>query len=159
MTQKHNLTPAQAVYIATQMEQRAVSLYERALLVFAQGKMKQVLQELLEDERSHLSGFERLQQMEGTVAPEDALALDSEAGGILFSDGITGAVREGAFDSPISLLHFAADEEERAAQRYHGFAEATFGETRETFLLISWQEQRHLERLKTQISLLEETDA
>lgn len=159
MTQKHNLTPAQAVYIASQMEKRAVSLYERALLVFAQGKMKQVLQELLEDERSHLSGFERLQQMEGTVDPEDALLLDSEAGGILFSGGLMGAVREGAFDTPFSLLRFAADEEERAGRRYLGFAETTQGETRETFLLIARQEQRHLERLNSQISGLVELDA
>ena len=159
MTHKRNLTPAEAVFVAAQMEQRAVSLYKRALLVFAQGKMKQVLQELLEDERSHLSGFERLQQMEGTVDPENALLLDSEAGRILFSGGLTGAVREGAFDSPFSLLRFAADEEESAAQRYLGFAETTQGETRETFLLIARQEQRHLERLKSQISQLEEMDA
>ena len=33
---------------------------------------------------------------------------------MLFTGGLTGAVREGAFDSPLSLLIYAADEEERA---------------------------------------------
>ena len=150
------LSPAQAVYVAMRMEQRAVKLYERALLVFAQGRMKTVLEDLLNEERAHLRGFERLSRLEGEVSGEDALLLDAEAAGLLFTGGLTGATREGAFDSPLSLLRYAADEEERAAERYTGFAEAASGDTRETFLLIARQERRHLERLLGQIFLLTE---
>lgn len=156
MADRLNLSPAQAVYVAARMEKRAVNLYERALLVFAQGRMKTVMEELLRDEQAHLLGFERLQAMEGGVSPEVALLLDGEAGRTLFAGGLTGAVREGAFDSPLSLLRYAADEEERAAQIYTDFADAAHGDTRETFLLIARQERRHLERLLGQIFLLEE---
>ena len=77
------LSPAQAVYVAMRMEQRAVKLYERALLVFAQGRMKTVLEDLLNEERAHLRGFERLSRLEGEVSGEDALLLDAEAAGLL----------------------------------------------------------------------------
>ena len=156
MADRLNLSPAQAVYVAARMEKRAVDMYERALLVFAHGRMKDVMQELLHEEQAHLRGVERLQAMEGDILPEDALLLDGEAGRVLFSGGLTGAVREGAFDSPLSLLRFAAEEEERAAQIYTDFAAASHGETKETFLLIARQERRHLERLLGQIFLLEE---
>ena len=156
MTPPRKLSPAQAVYVAMRMEQRAVQLYERALLVFAQGRMKAVLEDLLREERAHLQGFERLARLEGEVSAQDALLLDGEAAQVLFSGGLTGATREGAFDSPLSLLRYAADEEERAAQRYTAFAQDASGDTRETFLLIARQERRHLERLLGQIYLLTE---
>lgn len=157
MADKLVMGPAQAVYMAASMERRAVRLYERAALVFSQGRLRQVMDDLLMEERSHLQGFERLQRLEGAVSPEDAQLLDQRAAGTLFEGGLTGAVREGAFDSAVSLLRFAADEEERAAATYERFAEGTHGQTRETFLLIARQERRHLERLLGQLYLLEET--
>lgn len=156
MSDTRTLSPAQAVYIASRMEQRAVKLYERALLVFAQGRMREVIEELLHDERAHLDGFLKLQEMEGQVSAEDAMLLDQEAGKLLFSGGLTGAVREGAFDSPLSLLKYAADEEQRAADNYTRYADIAKGDTKETFLIIARQEQRHLERLLGQIYLQEE---
>ena len=156
MVDKLKLTSAQAVYVAARMEQRAVTLYERALMVFAQGDMKQVIEDLLQEERAHLDTFLRLQKLEGEIAPEDALILDGEAENVLFTGGLTGAVREGAFDSPLSLLIYAADEEERAMAFYRAHAQNAQGDTRETFLLIARQEQRHFERLQQQISQLQE---
>ena len=157
MPDRLNLTSAQAVYVATRMEQRAVELYERALLVFAPGEeMKQVLAELLHEERAHLDSFLRLQQLEGEVNEEDKLLLDGEAQTVLFAGGLTGAVREGAFDSPLSLLLYAADDDWRAVAIYHAYANNAHGSTRETFLLIARQEQRHLDRLNAQIARLQE---
>lgn len=156
MTDKQRFTPAQAVYMAIRMEQRAVHLYERAMLVFALGSLQPVMEDLLREERAHLKGFERLAKLEGEVSPEDALLLDGEAAGLVFAGGLSGAVREGAFDSPLSLLQYAADEEERAASRYTAFAQIATGDTRETFLLIAHQERRHLERLLGQIFLMTE---
>ena len=156
MSDRLNLTPAQALYVAVRMEQRAVKLYERAQLVFAQGRMKKALDEILKDERVHLQTFNELLQKEGEVSAEDALLLDAEAGNVLFAGGLTGAVREGAFDSAKSLMQYAADEEEQAAKRYTQYAEKSTGRARETFLDIAAQERRHLERLLGQIFLLEE---
>lgn len=140
----HRLTPGEALYLAIQMEQNAISLYERGLMVFAQGAMKPVLRELLEEERAHKAGFERLLATQPAVSPERRQALDEEAGGLLFEGGLSGAVREGAFDSVFSLLRFAAHEEERAAARYHQLAKQNEGAVREAFLLIAQQEEIHL---------------
>ncbi|NLX82647.1 MAG: hypothetical protein GXZ04_02350 [Clostridiales bacterium] len=156
MVDKTKLTSAQAVYVAARMEQRAVNLYERAQMVFALGEMKPVIEGLLHEERAHLDTFQRLQKMEGQVAPDDAQILDAEAENVPFTGGLMGAVREGAFDSILSLLIYAADEEERAMAFYRAQAQTAQGDTRETFLLIARQEQRHLERLQQQISQLQE---
>ncbi len=156
MSDKLNLTPAMALYVAVRMEQRAISLYERAQLVFSQGRMKKALEEILHDERAHLSTFLELLAKEGEIPSEDALLLDTAAGSVLFPGGLTGAVREGAFDSAKSLMRYAADEEQNAAKRYLLFADRAEGRARDTFLDIASQEQRHLERLLGQIFLLEE---
>ena len=141
----------EALYIAVRMEERAISLYERALLVFSLGELKQVITDLLGDEKQHRDSFKRLMGQEGQPGPERTLLLDDEAGKTLFSGGLTGAVREGAFDSGLSLLQYAADEEESAAKRYRDFALMAQGEARETFLMIAEQEALHLERLASQI--------
>ena len=152
-----NLTSAQAVYVATRMEQRAVALYERALMVFAPGEeMKAVLSSLLREEQAHLDSFLRLQLLEGEVTEEDKLLLDGEAQSVLFSGGLAGAVREGAFDSPLSLLRYAADEEERAAERYGEFAASATGGAREAFLRIQRQEREHLKALLARPEALSE---
>lgn len=156
MPDRSNLTPAGALYIASGMEQRAIRLYERALLVFSQSSLKKALEDILQDERVHLSAFQELLEKEEPVSAEEALILDAEAGAVLFQGGLTGAVREGAFDSLRSLLTFAADEEEAAARRYTDYAARAQGRTKDTFLDIAAQERRHLERLKEQIPLLEE---
>lgn len=156
MSDRLNLTPADALYLAVRMEQRAIRLYERAQLVFSQGKMKKVMEDILRDERVHLAAFQELLSREEPVSTENALLLDGEAGDILFQGGLTGAAREGAFDSLKSLLTFAADEEENAARRYAAYAARAQGRAREAFLDIAAQERRHLNRLREQLSLLEE---
>ena len=160
MPDRSSLTPAGALYIASRMEQRAIRLYERALLVFSQEQLKKTLEGILQDERVHLSAFQELLEKEEPVSAEEALILDAQAGTFLFQGGLTGAVREGAFDSLKSLLTFAADEEESAASRYAEYALRAQGRAKDTFLDIASQERRHLDRLKEQILLLkEEKDA
>ena len=149
-----NLSAAEALYLAWRMEARSVSLYERAGLVFGKLGLKPLLDDLAAEEQRHLKDFMRLLQEEEPVAPERALLLDAAAGDLLYRGGLTGAVREGAFDHPMSLLTWAADEEEQAARRYAGFARTARGEAREAFLFIAAQEETHLERLRAQIALL-----
>lgn len=148
-----NLSAAEALYLASGMEKRAISLYERALLVFGPFA-GDVIRELLADERAHLQGFLALLEKE----PEGGRAaeLDAKVGDFLFEGGLTGAVREGAFDSPLSLLRYAADEEERAALRYGEIARAASGAVREVFLMIQRQEQEHLGALLARAEALSE---
>jgi rubrerythrin len=141
----------EALYIALRMEERAISMYERALLVFSLGELKQVITGLLGEEKEHWDSFRQLMGREAQPGPERMLLLDDEAGKTLFSGGLTGAVREGAFDSGLSLLQYAADEEEHATKRYRDFALLAQGEARKAFLTIAEQEEQHLERLQAQI--------
>ena len=149
-----DLSAAEALYLAVRMEARAVLLYERAGIVFGIGGLKAVLSELAREERAHQEDFLRLLQEEAPVAPERAMLLDAHSGDLLFEGGLTGAVREGAFDSAASLLRWAADEEERAMSRYSEFALLAKGEAREAFLHIAAQEEIHLKRLNEQLLLL-----
>lgn len=147
MSSQLNLSVAEALFLAVQMEQRAISMYERALLVFRIGNLPDILEMLLFDERAHREMFERMLQHEVPVNPERQQLLSAATGDLLFEGGLVGAVREGAFDSAVSLLSYAADEEERAAARYRQFAEIAAGQVKDTFLDIALQEQTHRERL------------
>ncbi len=154
MGEKLNLSAAEALYLAVRMEARAVLLYERARIVFGIIGLESVLSELAREERGHQADFLRLLNQEEPVAPERAMLLDAHAGDMLFEEGLTGAVREGAFDSAASLLRWAADEEERAMKRYSEFALLAKGEAREAFLHIAGQEEVHFKRLHEQLRLL-----
>lgn len=147
------LSAAEALYLAAGMEKRAISLYERALLVFGP-VAGDVIRALLADEREHLAGF--LSLLEERPERERAALLDAKAGDLLFEGGLMGAVREGAFDSPLSLLRYAADEEERAAERYGEFAASATGGAREAFLRIQRQEREHLKALLARAEALSE---
>lgn len=154
MGEKLNLSPAEALYLAYRMEARAVSLYDRAKMVFGGFGLEGLLDDLMREEQAHLRDFMRLLKEEEPVAPERAMLLDAAAGDLLYQGGLTGAVREGAFDSPGSLLRWAADEEELAVKRYRDFAGQAGGAARETFLFIAGQEETHLQRLNAQAGLL-----
>ena len=151
MDMQNRFSQDESLLIATRMESRAIALYEQASLVFALGELKPVLHELLEAEKEHLQIFNRLLKQENPVPPARLRALDEEAGASLFGEGLEGAVHEGAFDSAVSLLMYAADEEERSAGRYRAFAENAQGEARKAFLFIAHQEDAHLRRLQGEV--------
>lgn len=154
MNDKMKLTPQEALYIACQMEKRAISLYERASLVFSALGFKEILRDLLLDEQAHLTGFTALMQGGEEIGGERALLLDQLAGGVLFEGGLSGAVREGAFDSAASLLRYAADEEEAAAERYQAFAKISSGQTAATFKRVALSELSHLRKLLDRLDQL-----
>ena len=51
---------AEALFIACEMEKRAIRLYERALAVFADGPCQEAIRAILEDERRHLARFKEM---------------------------------------------------------------------------------------------------
>ena len=158
MSNQLDLNVAEALFLAVQMEQRAISMYERALLVFRTGGLPGVMEALLSDERAHRETFERMLQMEAPVSPERQQLLGAAAGDLLFEGGLVGAVREGAFDSAGSLIAYAADEEERAAERYLSFSSLAAGHAKDTFLDIAAQERMHRERLLMRLDALRERE-
>lgn len=152
MTHLQGITAAEALHLACQMERRALSLYERAALVFKMPAIQKVLAELIKQEEEHRTTFERLASQETPVPFERQNELLAQVGDLLFVGGLTGAVREGAFDSAVSLLRFALDEEERAALRYREFAKLTQGRVQETFLQIARQEDGHVKQLARELA-------
>jgi len=135
----------EALYIACEMEKRAIRLYERALIVFGDGDCRQAIGQILSDERNHLAQFSAL----GAEAPgfERAQVLAAQAADVLFSGGLMEAQRKGAFASPEALFAYAAMEEAGAVERYGQFAQQLTGSAGETFAMISQEEKGHHAKL------------
>ncbi|MBE5786896.1 MAG: hypothetical protein E7324_05065 [Clostridiales bacterium] len=135
----------EALYIACEMEKRAIRLYERALIVFGDGDCRQAIGQILSDERNHLAQFSAL----GAEAPgfERAQVLAAQAADVLFSGGLMEAQRKGAFASPEALFAYAAAEEAGAVERYGQFAKQLTGSAGEAFAAISLEEKGHYAKL------------
>ncbi|MBE5783161.1 MAG: hypothetical protein E7329_07610 [Clostridiales bacterium] len=131
----------EALYIASEMERRAIKMYERALLVFGEGPCREPLQAILTEEKSHLARFLSL----GAKEPgfEQAQLLSAQASGLLFSGGLMEAQRKGAFQSVKALYSYAAAEEAVAIERYGAFAAQLDGSAAEAFAAIAEEEKQH----------------
>ena len=143
---------AEALFIACEMEKRAIRLYERALAVFADGSCQEAIRAILMEERRHLARF---CEMGGeTPGFERAQLLSGQAAGVLFSGGLMEAQRKGAFDSVLRLYAYAAEEEKQAIARYGEFAEGLRGAASEAFRQVETEEKGHLKKLNEMIRAL-----
>ena len=144
---------AEALYIACEMEKRAIRLYERALTVFADGPCQEAIRVILADERRHLARFSEM----GGETPDFARAqlLTAQASGVLFTGGLIEAQRKGVFDSVLRLYQYAAGEERDAIARYGEFAAQLDGPATEAFRRIEMEESGHLKKLNDMISALD----
>jgi len=142
-----------ALYIASEMEKRAVKLYERAVMLWPDNAMSQAIKSMLAEEKQHLKHFTAL--LGDSLPPQaDALLLSAYAGGILFEGGLHAAARSGAFDSPQALLRYAAGQEEIAVNCYTRFASQCEAsqEAKAAFLRIAQEESLHLAALNRALS-------
>ena len=137
----------EALFIAVEMEKRAISFYERAQVVFLEAELAAAIGRLQQDERAHLARFEALRGDAGEV-DEEKMLLSAEADGLLFSGGLMEAARKGAFQSREALITYAAKQEEGAIRSYQSFARISQGEARGAFLAIAAEEERHLRALR-----------
>ena len=135
----------EALYIACEMEKRAIRLYERALTVFADGSCEEAIRLILSDERRHLEQFSRMS--DEYPGFERGQLLSAQASRVLFSGGLMEAQRKGAFASPQQLYRFAAEEEADAVRRYGEFAAALTGSAADAFSAIQLEEKQHLAKL------------
>lgn len=142
----------EALFLAAEMERRAVQLYERALALLREhGRQEEplyaMLQRTLADERDHLEEF--LSLYGGMEEPlERQVILSAVSSGLLFEGGLMEAMRMGLLRDVPSMIHYAAQEEERAAAAYRNFALQCRDETAGQILLaIAFEEDRHLKDL------------
>jgi len=140
------LNAGEALFIACEMERRAIRLYERALVVFDGGPCQTAIKSILCDERRHLEQFSAM----GGQTPgfERARLLAAEGAKALFSGGLVEAQRKGAFTSPHALYAYAAEEEKEAIRYYGEFALRFGGETGVAFFTVKAEEEKHLRRLE-----------
>ena len=135
----------EALYIACQMEKRAIRLYERALALFADGACQDAVRSILAEEKNHLDQFSRM----GAETPdfERAQLLSAKAAEVLFSGGLVEAQRKGAFESVRGLYAYATKEEEEAVRQYTAFASSLAGSAASAFSAIALEEKQHLKKL------------
>ena len=140
----------EALYIACEMEKRAIRLYERALAVFADGPCQEAIRAILGDEKNHLAQFSRM----GAAAAgfERAQLLAAQAGRVLFPGGLVEAQRKGAFDSVQALYAYAAQEEQEAIRAYTRFSQSLDGSASAAFAAIALEEKQHLVKLNDLLS-------
>ena len=143
----------EALFLACEMERRAIRVYERGLIVCQAPAIKALLQRFHDDEVVHLAKFSRMGNcsMEATDQ-ERQMLLKSYAAQILFPGGLMQVQREGALGSQKSLLAFARDSEETAVRSYREFSSSCDRpEARDMFLAIAGEEQMHLAALEEQL--------
>lgn len=136
---------SEAFYIAMRMEESAIRLYERALLICGE-ELKPSIRRILADERSHLRRFDEM----STEKPSDdcrCVALSTAAEAILYEGGLLGAVRGGLLENAQSLLNEAAAAERKSADKYRDFAQALTGAARDALLAVAAEEEGHLNEL------------
>ncbi|MBR3740940.1 MAG: hypothetical protein IKN04_10895 [Clostridia bacterium] len=135
----------EALYIACQMEKRAIRLYERALVLFTDGACQDAVRSILAEEKNHLDQFSRM----GAETPdfERAQLLSAKASEVLFSGGLVEAQRKGAFESVRGLYAYAAMEEEEAVRQYTAFASSLTCGPASAFSAIALEEKQHLKKL------------
>ena len=135
----------EALYIACEMEKRAIRLYERALAVFADGPCQEAIRAILGDEKRHLSQFSQMGA--ATEGFERSQLLSARAAQVLFSGGLMEAQRKGAFASAAALYAYAADEERDAIRQYGQYARSLSGSAAAAFAAIELEEKQHLNKL------------
>lgn len=139
---------SEALYVAREMEKRAIRLYERALSLWPQGEAAAAIDDMLRDEKRHLRRFEEMAGGADDIAGAEALLLSAHAAGVLFEGGLTAAARTGAFDSPRALYAFAAEQEKIAVDCYTLFAQSCPAEAKQAFIDIAREESGHLSALE-----------
>ncbi len=146
----------EALFLACEMERRAIRVYERGVMLTHDPAIQLLLQRLHNDEKKHLTNFSRLGNCSFEINDqEQQLLLKSYAAQVLFPGGLMQAQREGALSSLHSLLVFARDSEATAVHCYKEFASSCENaEARDMFLAIAQEEQGHLATLEDQLHLL-----
>lgn len=146
----------EALFLACEMERRAIRVYERGVMISHDPAIKALLQKLHDDEKVHLAKFSKMGNCSKEITDrEQQLLLKSYAAQVLFPGGLMQAHREGALDSLHSLLEFSKGSEETAVRSYTEFASTCHNtEAKDMFLAIAQEEQSHLAALEDQLNAL-----
>lgn len=147
----------EALFLACEMERRAIELYNRAWMLCQNTALIPTLEGLILDEQEHLRKFTKMGDDKGNGGiDEKSLLLSAYAAQILFPGGLMQAQRQGAFKSISSLVEYAIAGEVVAIETYSRFAEACEDVSlKQMFLTIAREERVHKAQLEDQLAKLE----
>ena len=139
----------EAVFIACEMEKRAVRFCERALTLLLTKEVNLVFQAILQEEREHLRCFSSL--LAGTKYSVGSFSsLSQKAIDMFFGSGLMKAHQENAFDSQKQLLAYAVAQKAQTIAQYEEWLLQCEGEQALTMGKILQTEKAHLLALATQ---------
>ena len=142
-------TVAEVLFVSCRMEESAITLYQRALMICSD-EIRPAIERILQDEQSHLCRF-RSFGVNNALSPERTAELSLYAEQILYKGGLLGAVRDGLLNSKDSLLKLAARSEAESMQLYRDFAKIAKDDVKNALLLIADEEELHLHDLEKQL--------
>lgn len=146
----------QALCIATEMERRAIRVYERALLLAQDDEVRGGIAEILADEKRHLQRFSEMRACHMVDEAEERLLISSMAAEVLFTGGVMEMKREQALTTLRGLYQYAADSEADAVRTYAEFAQKCADPAvHDVFMEIVREESTHLVDLRARLNELD----
>lgn len=142
----------QALCIAVEMERRAIRIYERAMMITADERVRSSIRDILKDEKEHLRRFSAMKGEAGLDEQEERMLLQAMAAEMLFPGGVMEMERSKALSTMRGLYAFAAESEQDAVEKYGAFAQkCSDPKVRQTFLSIAKEEASHLADLRAKL--------
>ncbi len=146
----------EALQVAVEMERRAIRVYERALTVAGSESARIAVEEILRDEREHLTRFSAMLARLGGEAADEPALIQAMAADALFPGGVMGMAREDALSDLRSVYRYAVDSERRAVEQYGDFARrCEEPAVKNAFLDVAREETIHLASLWERLTALE----
>ena len=146
----------QALCIAVEMERRAIRIYERAMMITADERVKASIQDILRDEKEHLRRFSAMKGEAGLDEQEERMLMQAMAAEMLFPGGVMEMERSKALSTMRGLYAFASESEQDAVEKYGAFAQKCANpKVRQTFLAIAKEEASHLTDLREKLESME----
>ena len=140
----------EALCVAVEMERRAIRVYERALLLAADGAVRGGIDAILGQEREHLRRFMEMRESYPASAQEEQMLLQAMGAEALFPGGVMEMEREQGLTTLEGLYAFATQSEQHAMETYLTFAEKCRDEkVALAFRAIAAEESSHLIQLRT----------
>lgn len=139
----------EALCVAIEMERRAISIYERALLLASGEGVRRGVERILQQEREHLGRFLEMREGYPSGAQEEKALLQAMGAEALFPGGVMEMERAQGLTTLEGLYTFAAQSEQHAMETYIAFAEKCRDEkVAGAFRAIAAEEGTHLAQLR-----------
>ena len=139
----------EALCVAVEMERRAISIYERALLLVSDDGVRDGIEGILQQEREHLGRFLEMRADDPSGGQEEKTLLQAMGAEVLFPGGVMEMERAQGLTTLEGLYSFAARSEQHAMETYLAFAEKCRDEkVAAAFRAIAAEEGAHLAALR-----------